>query len=70
MEPSWESYLRSLKLNQPSITLERVSELMKEKYPGDYEIMEWYNPNRGVMDFRMKFADPRKEMLWVIANSS
>ena len=70
VEPSWESYLRSLQLNFPGIALESITALMKARYPGDYELMEWYNPERGVVDHRMKFADPRKEMLWVIQNSS
>ena len=69
MESTWESYLISLQLNYPGISTEEITKKLKSKWPGDYELVEYYNARRGVMDLRVKFADPRKEMIWVIKNA-
>jgi hypothetical protein len=67
--PTWEGYLISLQLNNPGITAEEITEKLKAKWPGDYTVIEYYNARRGVMDHRVKFDDPRKEMLWVLKNA-
>lgn len=67
---NWQSYLISLQLNYPGISTEEITKKLKAKWPGDYELVEYYNAQRGVMDLRVQFPDPRKEMLWVIKHSS
>ncbi len=70
VEPNWESYLQSLQLNYPGISTDEITKKLKAKWPGDYELVEYYNARRGVMDLRVKFHDPRKVMLWAIKHSS
>lgn len=39
-----------------------VSKLLRESYPGNYEIEEYYNPNIMMWDARLKFLSEEDEM--------
>lgn len=75
MRTGYQDYLRSLnqKFNSWVNTtfvkdkiegLEDALELMQQRYPGNYTLIEKYNPARGAIELDVKFANPKEEMLW------
>ena len=49
--------------------LEQVVEVMQERFPGPYSIVEAYNPKRGCFELQTRFSDPKQETLWRIKYS-
>ena len=39
-----------------------VANILQESYPGNYAIEEYYNPNIGTWDARLKFLSEEDEM--------
>lgn len=37
---------------------------LQQQCPGEYRIVQKYDPIRMVIEFDVKFEDPRKELLW------
>lgn len=72
---SWKSYLNSLSSRymlwkqQGYKDYEGESdatELMQQRYPGNYKLVERYNTTRGVFELDIVFENPKEEMLWRI----
>ena len=75
MHTGYEEYLRSLnqKFNSwvnTTFVKDKVEgltdalELMQQRYPGNYRLIEKYNPSRGAFELDVKFDNPKEEMLW------
>lgn len=60
------AFLTKMKLNPEKTILDIAQEFFQEKWPGNYIIEEFYNPKRGRIDLRLKFADPREETMWLL----
>ena len=43
-----------------------VNDIMQRYYPGPYKVVEEYDINRGVFGFKLKFSDPKEELLWIL----
>ena len=39
---------------------------MQKKYPGPYRVESYYNADKMKYDLRLRFADPRDEMMWIL----
>lgn len=61
---SWQSLLVESHLLRKEI--ERVETSMQEFFPGPYTIEEYYDANLGRFNYRLKFEDPKQELLWKI----
>ena len=46
--------------------LEDVNLMMKTWYPGNYSVIEAYDPKRGVFDFKLVFGNQKEELLWLL----
>jgi hypothetical protein len=73
---NWQTTLHSLqqkyylwKTQHHEDAEQQVTEVMKERFPGEYQVVEFYNPNRGIMDLKVVFEDPKKELMWRIKHS-
>ena len=75
MQTNYQDYLRSLSLKFNSWVsttfvkdkvegLEEATEMMRQRYPGNYTLIEKYNPSRGAFELAVKFENPKEEMLW------
>lgn len=75
MRTGYQDYLHSLNLKFTSWVsatfakdkgegLEEALEMMQERYPGNYILIEKYNPIRGTFELAVKFNNPKEEMLW------
>ena len=74
--PKWEQTLARKRIliisgvgslsnrESPTSMLDDISETMQRLYPGDYKIVEKYNPYAGRFDYTVEFDDPKEEMLW------
>ena len=76
---TWQSYLRRLgngingivaaggktNFSQEDI-LANAQKYMQGKYPGNYQVEEYYNADKMKWDLRLKFEDPAEEMMWVL----
>jgi hypothetical protein len=71
----YEEYLRSLNqkfnswVNASFVKdkvegLEEATEMMQQRYPGNYKLIEKYNSNRGASELAVEFDNPKEEMLW------
>lgn len=73
---SWRDTLRELELKFASWLdigygsresgLIDVNEMMRTRYPGNYTVVEAYDPSRGVFGFKLVFDDPREETMWLL----
>lgn len=43
---------------------------MKKKYPGPYKVAQYYNAQKMKWDLRLKFEDPKEELVWLLKYSS
>ena len=75
MRTGYQDYLHSLnqKFNSWVSTsfvkdkvegLEDATEIMKQRYPGNYTLVEVYNPTRGTFELSVKFDNSKEELLW------
>lgn len=75
MHTGYQDYLRSLnqKFNSWVNTtfvkdkvegLSDALDLIQLHYPGNYTLIEKYNPTRGLMELDVQFDNPKEEMLW------
>ena len=60
------AFLTKMKLNPQKTVLDIAQEFFQKKWPGNYIIEEFYNPKKGRVDLRLKFADPREETFWLL----
>jgi hypothetical protein len=74
---SWQTHLHELqqkyylwKAQHHEDAEQQVTEVMKERFPGEYQVVEYYNPNRGIMDLKVVFEDTKKELVWKVKYSS
>lgn len=44
----------------------RVEPLMKQKYPGNYRITEYYDFALQRFNLRVDFDDPKEKMIWML----
>lgn len=73
---SWQDNLRDLELKFASWLkignvsreggLEDVTWMMRTSYPGNYKVIEAYDPKRGVFGFKLVFDDPKEETFWLL----
>ena len=74
---TWKSYLRRLGngLNGLSVRSQTITEediisnaqkWMQIKYPGPYQVEQFYNPKTMKIDLRLKFNDPKEETMWLL----
>ena len=73
---NWKSTLRNLELKFNSWTkmdnvstaegLVDVNEIMKKHYPGNYDVIEAFLPERGVFGFKLVFQTPQDETLFLL----
>lgn len=77
---SWKSYLDHLRISvfskqsyvkaNPSQSVTEWMEAgMKPRYPGNYAIVEFYDPVKGRFDYRLEFADSNEELIWKLKYS-
>lgn len=76
---TWQSYLRRLgnglngivaaggktNFSQEDI-LANAQKYMQEKYPGNYQVEEYYNADKMKWELRLRFEDPREETMWLL----
>lgn len=60
------STLPEMKLDPKKTILDIATETFQNKWPGNYQIEEFYNPKKGRIDLRLKFADPKEELVWML----
>lgn len=75
-EMTWRDYLNQLQLKYASWTklrqncegdgLADATEMMQDRYPGPYKLVEKYDPDIGTFRLELKFEDDRHKMLWLI----
>lgn len=46
-----------------------ATEMMQEKFPGPYRVVEGYDVDRGTFSLKLKFEDEREEIVWLLRNS-
>lgn len=74
---TWQSYLRRLGNGLNGITersktitetdiVANAQKYMQKKYPGKYVVEQFYNVDRGKFDLRLKFDDPKEEVVWLL----
>ena len=73
---SWQDTLQELELSfnnwimigksDRESGLEDVNRIMKTSYPGNYTVIEAYDPKRGVFGFKLMFDDPKEETFWLL----
>jgi len=61
---SWQSLLVEAHLLRKNI--EGVESFMQDFFPGPYTVEEYYNSELNKFDYRLKFEDPKQELLWKI----
>ena len=77
---TWQSYLRRLGngingISERSKTLTEkdiivnAEHYMQKKYPGNYVVESYYNANKMKYDLRLRFEDPKEELMWMMKNS-
>lgn len=74
---TWQSYLRRLGngingISDRSETITdadivaRAEKYMKIKYPGPYIVEQFYNTEKMKWDLRLRFDEPKEELLWML----
>lgn len=75
---TWQTYLEKLNLtfidwaklsDKAGDGFSDATELMKEKYPGNYQVIEKYDSVRGNFVFKLEFSDSHEETIWLLKNS-
>lgn len=76
---TWQYYLQYLQLkyiswnelgkNKTGNGLSDVTELMKERYPGNYQVIEKYDSIQGKFVLKLEFDDPKEETIWLLRQS-
>lgn len=76
---TWQKYLQELQLKYASWTelgqnktgdgLSDVTEIMRERYPGNYRVIEKYDSIKGKFVLKLEFNDPKEEIFWVLKYS-
>ena len=72
---SWKRYLADL--HEQYLQWKKVSDgdpdglvdattLMQKRYPGNYVVVEVYDPHSGKFVFKLEFADPAEETVWIL----
>lgn len=49
--------------------LDDVTEILQEKYPGPYRVIEKYSPIKGRFVLKLHFDDPKDETIWLLRNA-
>jgi hypothetical protein len=52
--------------NDFTATYTAATERMREKYPGEYIVEEYYNGKDHCFDLRLKFATPEDEIMFLL----
>jgi len=73
---TWQSYLQELQLRYASWThlfpnktgdgLSDVTDMMRERYPGNYRVIEKYDSIKGRFVLKLEFNDPKEETFWLL----
>jgi hypothetical protein len=73
---TWQGYLRRLgnglngvatnKYITEADIVENAQKYMQIKYPGNYTVEPYYNTEMGRFDLRLKFDDPKEEIVWLL----
>lgn len=76
---TWQSYLRRLGNGLNGVIgaggtttfseediLANAEHYMQKKYPGNYTVESYYNADKMKWDLRLRFADPRDEVVWLL----
>lgn len=72
---TWETYLRRLGNGLNGVTersktvtesdiVANAQKYMQIKYPGKYIVEQFYNAKKGKFDLRLKFENPKEELMW------
>jgi hypothetical protein len=46
--------------------LEQAQKEFQEKWPGNYQVEEFYNSKKLRFGLRLKFQDPKEEVVWLL----
>lgn len=68
---TWRDHLtrvRGSHFGNHAANYEKPTERMKEKYPGNYIIEEYYNSKTHTFDLRLKFDTPEDETWFLLRN--
>jgi hypothetical protein len=73
---TWQKYLQELQLKYASWTqlglnktgdgLSDATEMMREKYPGNYHVIEKYDSITGKFVLKLEFTDHKEEIFWLL----
>lgn len=74
---TWKSYLRRLGngingVSERSKTLTEkdiivnAGHYMQKRYPGNYVVESYYNSDKMKWDLKLKFDDPKQEIMWLL----
>lgn len=80
MPETWQSYLRRLSNGINGISerskvltaediIANTQKHMQIKYPGPYTVEQFYNAEKMKWDVRLKFDDPKQEIMWMLKHS-
>ena len=60
------STLPEIKLNPEKTVLDIAQESFQRRWPGNYSIVEYYNPTKGRFGLRLAFENPHEETMWLL----
>lgn len=73
---TWDSYLSRLGNGLNGVAtnqfvteadiLDNAQKYMQIKYPGPYRVEPYYNSKKMKMDLKLKFEDPKEELVWLL----
>lgn len=73
---TWQTYLLKLQIKYASWTklgqecdgdgLADATKLMQLKFPGQYRVVEKFDPTRGTFSLDLEFDDPKQKIFWLI----
>lgn len=73
---TWQGYLRRLgnglngvatnKYITAEDIIDNAQKCMQINYPGQYTVEQFYNAESGRFDLRLKFDDPKEEIVWLL----
>lgn len=75
---TWQQYLQELQLRYDTWDfivyktgngLDDATDIMRERYPGNYRIIKEYDIIKNKFVFKLKFNDPKEETFWLLRYS-
>ena len=73
---TWQIYLNLLQSQYASWTklgqecegdgLADATELMQDRFPGPYKVVEKFDPKRGTFSLQLDFSDEKEKLFWLL----